>query len=172
MFEKLVVLLQKEYTNIRQIDGWGACGIQKMLYGNADVCVGLDETGMIGRLRFEDLTAAIRFISHWSGNLATIPMVGQNGLIENKLNRVVDDPIKPTDLGATGEFPDGKLNERDEGAVKLAIGSDNGHVVIDFGTPVVWVGLNPSEAVAMAQSLIKQARELASQTGEILKVTL
>ena len=168
----LEALLDREgYTHIRFIDGWGYCGIQRMMYNHHDVCVGLDETGMVGRLRFEDLTAAIRFISHWSGSVRTIPDVGQNGLLENKLNYKPNE-YKPTDLGATGDFPDGKLNEYDEGAVKLAIGNNDGHVIIDFGTPVVWMGLKPNEAVSMAQSLIKQARALANETGEVLEVKL
>lgn len=39
-------------------------------------------------------------------------------------------------LGATGEFPEGKLTEVDEGELKFAVGYMKGKVVIDFGTPV------------------------------------
>ena len=38
-------------------------------------------------------------------------------------------------LGATGEFPRGKIDEADEGELKLAVGTDRetGTVVMDFG---------------------------------------
>jgi len=75
-------------------------------------------------------------------------------------------------LGATGEFPDGKLNEADEGAAIMAIGHLKGRVIVDFGQPVAWLGLSPQEAVTMAQYLINQARQAALKTVEILEVKL
>ena len=35
-------------------------------------------------------------------------------------------------LGATGAFPDGKMNKTDEGELRMAISSANGFVRIDF----------------------------------------
>ena len=75
-------------------------------------------------------------------------------------------------LGATGEFPGGKLTEDDEGALNLAIGGKDGKVVIDFGTPVVWIGLTPQEAAEFASLILKYAKEMARQNGEILTVNL
>lgn len=63
------------------------------------------------------------------------------------------------DLGATGEFPDGKLTPDDEGGLQFSIGHRNGKVVLDFGTPAVWIGMEPQQAVELAQSLFDHARQ-------------
>jgi len=39
-------------------------------------------------------------------------------------------------LGATGAFPQGKANEHDEGELRMAVGSGDGIVRVDFGKPV------------------------------------
>ena len=53
--------------------------------------------------------------------------------------------------GATGEFPDGKINKHDEGELKIAIAADtkNGIVVLDFGKPTTWIGLRPNEVYGL-----------------------
>jgi hypothetical protein len=53
---------------------------------------------------------------------------------------------KGESFGATGQFPEGKLNEADEGEIQFGITTDNGKVVINFGTPVSWMGMNPEQA--------------------------
>lgn len=63
-------------------------------------------------------------------------------------------------LGATGTFPQGKLNEHDEGGIRLAVGVKDGVVMIDFGTPVTWLGLPKAEAIALGQSILQRAQEL------------
>ncbi len=60
-------------------------------------------------------------------------------------------------LGATGEFPEGKLTEVDEGELKFAVGYVEGKVVIDFGTPVSWVGMHPHQAKELARLILKHA---------------
>jgi hypothetical protein len=62
-------------------------------------------------------------------------------------------------LGATGEFPEGKLNPSDEGALKMAVGYDplNGVVHIEFGTPVAWLGLPPDNAIEFALLVMRHA---------------
>ena len=62
-------------------------------------------------------------------------------------------------LGATGQFPQGKLGEGDEGELRLAVGrSDGGDVIIDFGKEVAWIGLPPAQAVSFAEAILKRAR--------------
>ena len=65
-----------------------------------------------------------------------------------------------TKLGPTGDFPQGKLNETDEGALNIAIGQEDGVVRIHFGTPTAWVGLPPDQALAFASIIVKHAMEL------------
>ena len=60
-------------------------------------------------------------------------------------------------LGKTGEHPRGLLTPTDEGGIRFAVGSKNGVVVIDFGTPVAWVGMPPGQARALAESLVRHA---------------
>ena len=55
--------------------------------------------------------------------------------------------IKDFKLGATGEFPQGKMNSEDEGELRLGVTADKGNVVIAFGTPVTWIGLPPKVAL-------------------------
>lgn len=61
-------------------------------------------------------------------------------------------------LGATGEFPEGKLSAHDEGEIRFAIGHQRGKVVLEFGKPVAWVGMDPNQAIALASSLIAHAK--------------
>jgi len=61
-------------------------------------------------------------------------------------------------LGATGDFPEGKLNEQDKGGLKLAVGVKNGKVIVHFGNePVLWIGMNPEDARQLAAFLIYKA---------------
>ena len=61
-------------------------------------------------------------------------------------------------LGATGEFPRGKIHESDEGAFNMRIGkSPDGTVIIDFGKPITWLGLEPDIAAEFAQKILKVA---------------
>lgn len=64
-------------------------------------------------------------------------------------------------LGATGEYPRGKLNPDDEGALMLGVGPDGqGNVRVEFGKPVAWLALPRAEAIAFASLILKHARAL------------
>lgn len=60
-------------------------------------------------------------------------------------------------LGATNEFPGGKLNDVDEGELQFLIGAKDGIVFLDFGKNVSWIGMSPEDAVELAEGLIKSA---------------
>lgn len=60
-------------------------------------------------------------------------------------------------LGATGQFPNGKIDENDEGEIKIAIGSKSGTVFIEFGTSVRWIGFTPQQARQVAATIIEHA---------------
>lgn len=60
-------------------------------------------------------------------------------------------------LGKTGHFPDGKLTPEDEGGLRLAVLTDRGHVVIQFGTAISWFALSPAGARELAAVLCKRA---------------
>lgn len=68
--------------------------------------------------------------------------------------------------GATGKFPNGKLRAEDEGELAFKVGSDTnkGIVFLDFGTPVVWMGMSAKDAENLARALIAHASTIwASQ---------
>lgn len=62
-----------------------------------------------------------------------------------------------TSLGPTGRFPEGKLTPDDEGEFAYRVGHHHGKVVVDFGTPVAWVGLAPEDARELALLLTTHA---------------
>lgn len=69
-----------------------------------------------------------------------------------------------------GEFPDGKLNAQDEGALAVGIGHQDGRVVITFPKSVTWIGFTPDQAIDIAQSLIDHARQCGSKKPLSLRV--
>jgi len=62
------------------------------------------------------------------------------------------------------QYPEGKLNEEDEGEIGVAIGIENGNVIVMFPKPVAWLGLPPEQAMEMGRTLIKRAREAIDMT--------
>jgi hypothetical protein len=61
-------------------------------------------------------------------------------------------------LGATGEFPHGKLNEDDEGGLMCAVSIQGDTVRVDFGPkPVAWLAIDPDAAIAFASTIIDRA---------------
>ncbi len=64
---------------------------------------------------------------------------------------------KQLGLGPTGHHPEGKLNDSDNGELKLAVTVNNGRVMLIFGTPVTWLILPPQQARDLAAILLKQA---------------
>lgn len=74
--------------------------------------------------------------------------------------------------GALGDFPEGKLTKNDEGSIQFAVGVKDGKVVLDFGTPVAWLGLNAQQAADFASLLLKRAREACRQSGETIEFTI
>ncbi len=69
-------------------------------------------------------------------------------------------------LGPTREFPRGKLNQSDEGEIKIGIAHDpeSKTVIIDFGASVTWVGFTGEQAVEIADLLINHANALRGIT--------
>lgn len=60
-------------------------------------------------------------------------------------------------LGATGEFPKGKLDDTDEGAINFAVMRHGDNVRIEFGTPVAWLDCPVETAINFAKALLGAA---------------
>ena len=70
-----------------------------------------------------------------------------------------DERLRKQFAGMFGEFPDGRLGPTDEGAIPISIGTEKGRVVLRFPRRVHWVGMTPEQAMEVAESLVKFARE-------------
>lgn len=68
-------------------------------------------------------------------------------------------PWNKREFGATGSFPQGKVEDADEGELRMGVAYDklNGIVRVQFGKPVAWLGLPPPEARQLAQLLLLHA---------------
>ena len=66
---------------------------------------------------------------------------------------------KEPSFGATGKYPEGKLSQDDEGELQFGITNANGQVIINFGKPVAWLGMQPQQALAIADALTRHATE-------------
>jgi hypothetical protein len=62
--------------------------------------------------------------------------------------------------GPTGDFPQGKLNESDEGGLNILVTTQKGNVIVAFGKPVAWIGLPPKDAIELANMIIRKAKGL------------
>lgn len=62
-------------------------------------------------------------------------------------------------IGATGNFPDGKVSEDDEGEIQfgMAADPDNEMVHIDFGKPVAWLRVPGQDAITIAVTMLDKA---------------
>ena len=74
--------------------------------------------------------------------------------------------------GAVGQHSQGKLTPQDQGDIQFRVGSENGKVVLDFGTPVHWVGMDAQQAADLASSLMKWARLVGRKNGETVTLNL
>ena len=74
--------------------------------------------------------------------------------------------------GAIGSFPEGQLSKLDEGAIQFAVGSHDGKVIIDFGSPVRWMGMTAQQAADLASDLMKWARLVGRKQGETITMTI
>ena len=70
--------------------------------------------------------------------------------------------FKDLKLGATGQFPRGKLDLTDEGELQMALAAEvrMGVVRIAFGKPIAWVALPAHQARELAGLLIEKAEEV------------
>lgn len=68
-------------------------------------------------------------------------------------------------LGATGEFPQGKLEKQDEGEIKFGICIYQGKVMLNFGKPCTYVGFDPQLAVQVATIMMKHAQTILAPGG-------
>lgn len=85
---------------------------------------------------------------------------GMDPSIFNKQFKELLEDQQLRQLGPTGKFPEGQLNEDDEGEIQIAIGIEGDKVILNFGTPVAWMGFTPEQADQIAYALIEKATKV------------
>ena len=63
-------------------------------------------------------------------------------------------------LGPTGKFPRGKFNAHDEGELRIGVAHKDKTVIIDFGTPTKWIGLDADGALEFATLITSHALQI------------
>lgn len=90
-----------------------------------------------------------------------------------KRARLMRDLLNTTGFrGAIGTYPNGKLTPSDEGNIQFAVGEQDGKVVIDFGTPVAWIGMTPQQAADFASAILYRARLAGRRVGETITMVI
>jgi hypothetical protein len=69
-----------------------------------------------------------------------------------------------------GEYPDGRMNKDDAGAIAMQIGVEEGRVVMRFPKPVAWIGFTGDEAMEIAQVLMKHARKAGLTAPAVIRI--
>ena len=63
-------------------------------------------------------------------------------------------------LGPTGRFPGGKLTDTDKGEVVFEVVRFKNKVIVNFGTPLMYIGMSPKEARRFGSLLIQKANAI------------
>lgn len=70
-----------------------------------------------------------------------------------------------TDLGHTGQFPEGQLVPDDRGELLFEVGEYEGKIILNFGdTPIQALGMTPDQADFLADALKERAAYIRSTT--------
>lgn len=80
-----------------------------------------------------------------------------NDPVYQYIHAKLTEALKPTKLGPTGDHPNGRITPTDEGGIQFAVASKGNVVMLDFGKPVVWVGMPSEQARGLAALLVKHA---------------
>lgn len=87
-----------------------------------------------------------------------------------EITGLLEDAIAILQVGPTGEFPEGKLDGADRGALQIAITAREGRVLIEFGTDVDWLAMSGDQARAIALLLGTNAKRADAQRDEAKQV--
>ena len=82
-----------------------------------------------------------------------------------KIDDYVERLKKEAGLGPTGDYPEGKFREDDEGGLLMAVGHMEGKVVVAFGHGIEWLALPPEKAIEFGHVVIDHAHKLITKKG-------
>jgi hypothetical protein len=69
-----------------------------------------------------------------------------------------------------GEYPNGRMNADDAGAIAMQVGVESGRVVMRFPKLVSWIGFTGDEAMEIAQLLITHARKAGITAPAVIRI--
>src|ERR1035437_6674299 len=72
----------------------------------------------------------------------------------------LENAIKEEQKKCSGMYPNGKLNDNDNGQLAIALTTEKGNVKIQFAGPVTWLAMPPEQALLLAESIIEKVNEL------------
>lgn len=84
---------------------------------------------------------------------------------DNEQSEVMKRLLDQFEQRARREYPRGRVGSDDEGTLAFAIAADPEHGVVrlEFGKAVSWLGMEPKDAVKLAEMLIAKAREVSAE---------
>ncbi len=74
-------------------------------------------------------------------------------------------------FGATGMYPQGHLNDDDEGELRLGIGQSEGKVIINFGKSITWIAFDADQAIEIAGTILVEARKIKGELSHMKEQT-
>lgn len=113
----------------------------------------------VGFYRFTGLTESVSLSS-----VITFHAIGSS-VSKKSAHRKVDlirRKQMDSDVGSTGQFPRGKIHKSDEGELQMVVNTDpnTGTIIVGFGKPVAWIGLDVTSAQNLVDVLVKRIDEL------------
>lgn len=70
---------------------------------------------------------------------------------------MIDCDARNSQFGETGNFPEGKLTNEDEGEIKFGVTTKDEKVILNFGKPCAWIGMTREQAEELGRLLINRA---------------
>ena len=146
---------------VERVKRWLAEGIEVRIFTARVACSGMtNEHGQTDEPSFVAEQTAL--IQDWTerhlGARLRVTATKDFSTIEIWDDRCVQVATNTGDpIGGSRQFPDGKLNQEDEGELTMALGVDQGNVVLNFGKPVGWLALPPQAACDLARGLLAKA---------------
>lgn len=79
---------------------------------------------------------------------------------DGAMNRFMERAAEAEELGATNQFPEGKITPQDEGELRLAMTTVDDKIILNFGRPISWIGFTGEQAFNLAKMLRKGAKKV------------
>lgn len=75
---------------------------------------------------------------------------------------------EPTKPGPLGTFSDGKISPDDGGDAAIGVRTtEEGVIILHFGTPTLWIGFTPERALEFTSKLHQYAEEVIEKRKNI-----